>query len=255
MIILYMWRQILLKTYPLQEMTQLNLFKQILIVFFCLPTTPEEIVSLLRNIKSNTSSGFDNIEPHIMREINPQIAPVLSHIFNNSFSTGVVPRELKIAKVIPIHKNNDPNNFCNYRPISILPCFSQNLERLMYNRLERFLNQSHIISEVQYGLRKKYSTYMALINLIYKISSGTDSISFNIGIFIDLYKAFDTIDHNILFQKRNCYMTQYVTYNNVNSNHKMWCATRLYTRVTIIYTLHQRPLQHFNYYEVHSFCR
>ena len=91
--------------------------------FFCRPTTPEEIVSLLRNIKSNTSSGFDNIEPHIMREISPQIAPLLSHIFNNSFSTGVVPRQLKIAKVIPIHKNNDPNNFCNYRPISILPCF------------------------------------------------------------------------------------------------------------------------------------
>ena len=129
--------------------------------FFCRPTTPEEIVSLLRN----TSSGFDNVEPHIMREISPQIAPLLSHIFNNSFSTGVVPRQLRIANVIPIHKNNDPNNFCNYRPISILPCFSTILERLMYNRLERFLNQSHIISEIQYGFRKKYSTYMALINL------------------------------------------------------------------------------------------
>ena len=170
--------------------------------FFCRPTTPEEIVSLLRNIKS---SGFDNVEPYIMREISPQIAPLLSHIFNNSFSTGVVPHQLKIAKVIPIHKNNDPNNFCNYRPISILPCFSKILERLMYNRLERFLNQSHRISEVQYGFRKKYSTYMALINLIDKISSGTDSNSFNIGIFIDLSKAFDTIDHNILFQKLNCY--------------------------------------------------
>ena len=149
-----MWRQILLKTYPLQDMTQLNLFKQILIVFFCRPTTPEEIVSLLRNIKSNTSSGFDKVEPHIMREISPQMTPLLSHIFNNSFSTGVVPRQLNIAKVIPIHKNNDPNNFCKYRPISILPCFSTIMERLMYNRLERFLNQSHIISEVQYGFRK-----------------------------------------------------------------------------------------------------
>ena len=200
--------------------------------FFCRSTTPEEIVSLLRNIKSNMSSGFDNVEPHIMREISPQIAPLLSHIFNNSFSTGVVPRQLKIAKVIPIHKNNDPNNICNYRPISILPCFSNIMERLMYNRLERFPNQSHIISEVQYGFRKKYSTYIALINIIDKISSGTDSNSFNIGIFIDLSKAFDTIYHNILFQKLNCYgirghiltwfrsylehRTQYVTYNNVN---------------------------------------
>ena len=93
--------------------------------FFCRPTTPEEIVSLLRNIKSNTSSSFDNVEPHIIREISPQIAPLLSHIFNNSFSTGVVPRQLKLAKVIQIH---DPNNFCNYRPISILPCFSKILK-------------------------------------------------------------------------------------------------------------------------------
>ena len=85
--------------------------------FFCRPTTPEEIVSLLRNIKFNTSSGFDKVEPLIMREISPQIAPLLSHIFNNSFSTGVVPRQLKIAKVIPIHKNNDPNNFYNFNKI------------------------------------------------------------------------------------------------------------------------------------------
>ena len=114
----------------------------------------------------------------------------------------------------------------------------------MYNRLERFLNQSHIISEVQYGFRKKYSTYMALINLIDKISSGTDSNTFNVGIFIDLSKAFDTIDHNILFQKLNCYgirghiltwfrsylehRTQYVTYNNVNSNYKTVCHKALY---------------------------
>ena len=91
--------------------------------FFSRPTTPKEIVSLLNNIKSNTSSGFDNIDSHIIQEISPQIAPLLSHIFNNSFSTGLVPHQLKIAKVTAIHKNNDPNNFCNYRPILILPCF------------------------------------------------------------------------------------------------------------------------------------
>ena len=123
--------------------------------FFCQPTTPEEIVSLLRHIKFNSSSGLDNIDPHIMQEISPQIAPPLSHIFNNSVSTGVVPHQLKIAKVIPIHKNNDPDNFCNYRPISILSCFSTILERLMYNRLERFLNPADKISENQYSFRKK----------------------------------------------------------------------------------------------------
>ena len=141
----------------------------------------------------------------------------------------------------------------------------------MHNRLECFLNQSHIISEDQYGFRKKYFTYMALINLIDKITCVSDSNTFNIGIFIDLSKAFDTIDHNILFQKFNYYgirghiltyilraqdticHLQQCQFKSQDSDE--WFAARLYIMTTLIYTLYQRPLQHINNNEFHSFCR
>ena len=118
-------------------------------IFFCRPTVPDEIITLLFNTKSNTSSGFDNIDPQIFREINCQIALPLTHIFNSSFQ-----HKLTIAKVILIYKSNNPQMFCNYRPIPVLPCLSKILERLMYNQLEHFLNQSHVISENQFDFRK-----------------------------------------------------------------------------------------------------
>ena len=74
----------------------------------------------------------------------------------------------------------------------------------MYNQLEHFLNQSHVISENQFGFRKN-TTQMALINLIDKITNGIDNNTFNISVFVDLSKAFDNIDHTILFQKLSCY--------------------------------------------------
>ena len=109
-----------------------------------------------------------------MQTIIPQIANQLAHIFNKSLETGIVPDKLKIAKVIPLYKNDNPELFKNYRPISILPCFSKLIERIMYNRLYSFLTNHNIISDKQYGFRKKYATYMALIDLVDKISCNFD---------------------------------------------------------------------------------
>lgn len=149
--------------------------------------------------------------------------------------TGIVPSKLKIAKVIPLYKSENPELFSNYRPISILPCLSKILERLMYNRLYNFLAEHNIISKKQYGFRKNYSTYMALIDLVDKISSNMDHKKYNIGVFLDLSKAFDTIDHNILINKLQCYgirgnacnwfksylnnRRQYVSYNKADSKY------------------------------------
>ena len=75
------------------------------------------------------------------------MANQLAHVFNKSLQTGIVPDKLKIAKVIglPLYKNDNPEQFKNYRPISILPCFSKIIERMMYNRLYSFLTKQHYI--------------------------------------------------------------------------------------------------------------
>ena len=113
----------------------------------------------------------------------------------------IVPRKLNIAKVIPLYKSENHELFTNYRPISILSCLSKILERLMYNRINNFLAECNILSNKQYGFRENYSTYKAMIHLVDNISSNIDHKNQNIGIFLDLSKTFDAIDHNILLKK------------------------------------------------------
>ena len=134
--------------------------------FFCVPATPTEINNIILHSKSKKSTGFDNIDSYIVKQIAPQIVNQLADIFNKSFLTGIVPTKLKIAKVIPLYKAKDPALFSNYRPISLLPVFSKILERLMYNRLYNFLTEHNILSTNQFGFRKKYSTFLALMDLV-----------------------------------------------------------------------------------------
>ena len=90
-----------------------------------MPTYPAEIINIVNSAKSKKACGYDNIDPYVVRQVIPQIATQLAHIFNRSFITGIVPNKLKIAKVIPIYKNKNPELFANYRPISILPSISK----------------------------------------------------------------------------------------------------------------------------------
>ena len=108
----------------------------------CAPTDPTEIINIVKSGNSSKSSGVDNIDPYIVQKFIPQIANQLAHVFNKSLQTGIVPDKLKIAKVIPLYKNDNPEQFNNYRPISILPCFSKIIERIMYNRLYSFFNKT-----------------------------------------------------------------------------------------------------------------
>ena len=133
------------------------------------------------------------------------LASPLSHIFNLSFSSGVFPDALKIGKVLPIFKNDDSSLFSNYRPISILPCLSKVLEKLFYSRLFDFLIKFNVLNHHQYGFRQHHSTYMAILELVNNIYQGFENNEYTIGIFVDLKKAFDTVNHNILLDKLNFY--------------------------------------------------
>jgi exonuclease III len=169
------------------------------------PTDEKEIFDIVKTFKNGKSAGYDDVSPTIVKRVIPFISHPLAHIFNLSLSTGVFPSALKLAKVIPIFKKDDPHTFSNYRPISLLPCFSKILERLVYNRLDNFLTRFHILHNNQYGFRKHHSTDLALLDIYNKISSSLALNHHTIGIFLDLSKAFDTINHDILLSKLHHY--------------------------------------------------
>ena len=122
-------------------------------------------------------------------------------IFNTSLSTGIVPDDLKIAKVVPIYKKDNPEVSGNYRPVSVLPCLSKILERIVYNRAYDFLSKNDVLYRKQYGFHAQITQHnMAVLDFVDEISKAIDNDMY-IGIFMDLSKAFNTIDHGILLQK------------------------------------------------------
>ena len=129
----------------------------------------------------------------------------MSQIINLSFSTVHFPSNLKTAQVIPIFKKDSPLECSNYRSISLLSNIDKILEKLMYSRVIKFFEKSHCIYPLQFGFRKHHSTNDTLINITEHIRSALDNGKFACGIFVDLPKAFYTVDHEILLKKLEHY--------------------------------------------------
>ena len=196
------------------------------------PVTSEELCKIIVNLKLG-SAGYDNISSKIFKTTAGHCLSPLLHVCNLSLTTGIFPQELKIARVIPVYKNEDPLLFSNYRPVSVLPVMSKVLEKLMYNRLLKYLNKYNILYDYQFGFRNNHSPNLALIFLIDKISNAIDEGEYVLGLFIDFKKAFDTVNHDILLKKLEYYgikdlnlewfksylanRSQYVEYNGTNS--------------------------------------
>lgn len=203
---------------------------------FVNPTDAQEVTNIILDLK-DSSAGYDNIPPKLVKMSYNCLIEPLVHICNLSFIQGSVPNELKVAKVIPLFKKDDCMLLTNYRPVSILPVFSKILEKLMYNRLLNFLNKHNVLYEYQFGFRRKHSTNMALIILIDKIMNALQNGDHVIGVFLDFSKAFDTVNHDILMQKLKKYgirgtvydwftsyldcRSQFVHYKQSNSTRKV----------------------------------
>ena len=144
---------------------------------FLNPVTDGEILALVNNAKSKNSKGHDDIDMCLVKLVIPCILKPLKHIFNNSLQKGVFPDSMKIARVIPIFKTGDAQEFSNYRPVSILPQFSKILEKIFHNRLMSFLNDKQILYNGQFGFRKKHSTSMAILELVEEMTTAMDNSS------------------------------------------------------------------------------
>ena len=168
---------------------------------FLKPVTQAEIVNLVNNTKSKKSKDHDDIDMCLVKKLIPYLVIPLEHIFNISLQTGVFPDCVKIARVIPLFKNGNINDFTNYRPISLHSQFSKILEKIFHNRMMSFIEEKNILYESQYGFRKNMSTSLAILELVENITSSIDGCKSTVGIFIDLKKAFDTVNHDILVKK------------------------------------------------------
>ena len=169
------------------------------------PVSENEVEKVIKNLKGKCSSGFDGVMDPILKKCVQVIKKQLADICNTSFASGTFPETLKIAIVEPLHKKGNTGEVQNYRPISFLSVFSKITEKLMYCRLMSFVTKNNILNNVQHGFCECKSTETATDAFLENIQKAVEKKVNLIGIFFDLSKAYDVLDHTILLFKLDAY--------------------------------------------------
>ena len=162
----------------------------------------DEIITIIKNFENGKAS---DIPVSVIKRTSFLISPMLSHLFNNCMRSGVFPTCLKVGKITPIFKKGDRELLKNYRPVSTLPIFGKIFEKIICSRLYNFFTSNNLLSDCQFGYRKKHSTGHAIHHSVNIIKDALADKKHVIAIFVDLSKAFDTIDHKILLSKLERY--------------------------------------------------
>ena len=172
---------------------------------FLFPTSKTEIQKIIAALKMKESKGFDDISNRILKKIYVGIIDALEIIFNKSLLEGIFPSNMKLSIIKPLYKGKDKSEIVNYRPISLLPVISKILEKIVENRVTKFLTKYKVLYEGQYGYRSNRSTTDAILDFTGNILERIDNGHYVIALFLDMSKAFDSINHMTLFKKLEFY--------------------------------------------------
>ena len=165
------------------------------------PCTTYEIKRLINSLPNKTSSGHDDISNKLLKEIYEPLLPALDYIVNESLKLGIFPTVMKLAEVVPLFKSGKSEIVGNYRLISLLMTISKVLKKVVYDRVYRFLTDTGQIYECQYGFRSHHSCEHAIEQLVAHVIKNLELKKDTISVFLDLSKAFDSLQHDIILKK------------------------------------------------------
>ena len=183
------------------ELDYLNQIPPNSLTIYLYPVTAIEIGRILDKLLPKKSCGIDNINNKLLKDLKNQLIEPLQQIFNKSLEEGIFPERMKTAKVVPLHKGNSREVVSNYRPISVLLTLSKILEKIMYKRVYNFLDQTNQLYVSQYGFRKQHACEHAVGELVSSIVKGFEEGKQTAAVFLDLSKAFNTLNHSTVLLK------------------------------------------------------
>lgn len=175
--------------------------KQSEVSFSMSEVTKNEILQIVKDFKNKHSAGYDDVPVSLLKQVIDNIIDPLHFMINNSIKYGIFPELLKVACVSPVYKNGDKEDMKNFRPISVLPAFSKIIEKILCNRLEIFFNDNNTFHESMHGFLKGRGVETAVFAFLGEILDTLEQGGTPVGVFLDLSKAYDCVDHGILLSK------------------------------------------------------